>query len=323
MKQTASGPSGPRRAESGSGTESGSQELLLDGTALGETVDRTPQDSRAASTNQDRPVRLSRRVPLSALAALLEITAARQVRGRRLLILCVVFALPILFAVLAHRFQDPYQLEDVEAALVLGLILNAFLPLSALLLSSGMVQDDVEEQTLTYLLIRPIPRWLIYLVKVAGTWLVLTLLNALFTAAALVAVYWDTEALSAGALAQRAGMLIAVQSLSLFTYTALFGGLGLLTRRSLVLGVAYIIVIEGVVANIDFIIRHGTVMYYVQSLCVHWLGPRAGGWAIDASKAPSVTTCLVTLMLAGCVLALLGAWVFSVREFRVKTPEGS
>ena len=133
----------------------------------------------------------------------------------------------------------------------------------------------------------------------------------------------DTEALSAGALAQRAGMLIAVQSLSLFTYTALFGGLGLLTRRSLVLGVAYIIVIEGVVANIDFIIRHGTVMYYVQSLCVHWIGPRAGEWAIDAAKAPSVTTCLATLLGAGFVFALLGAWVFSVREFRVKTPEGS
>ena len=56
-----------------------------------------------------------------------------------------------------------------------------------------MVQDEVEEQTLTYLLIRPIPRWLIYLAKVVGTWLVLSLLIALFTAAALVAVYWGTE----------------------------------------------------------------------------------------------------------------------------------
>ena len=268
-----------------------------------------------------RPAR--RRVPFSAIAALLNITAARQVRGRRLLILCVLFALPILFAVLAHRFEDPYQLEDVETVLIFGLIPNAFLPLAALLFSSGMVQDDVEEQTLTYLLIRPIPRWLIYLVKVAGTWLVISLLTALFTAAALVVVYWGTGKLAPDALLERAGILAAILSLSLFTYTALFGGLSLLTRRSLVLGVLYIIVFEGVVANIDFMVRHVTVMYYVRNLCVHWLDLRVSDWAIDPATAPSVTTCLLTLIGTGSVLALLGAWLFSVREFRVKTPEGS
>ena len=135
---------------------------------------------------------LSRRVSLSALAALLSLSVGRQVRGRRLLILCALFALPILFAVLAHRFQDPYELDDVEAVVIFGLLPNAFLPLAALLFSSGMVQDEVEEQTLTYLLIRPIPRWLIYLVKLGGTWLVISLLNAVFTVAALAAVYWGT-----------------------------------------------------------------------------------------------------------------------------------
>ncbi len=283
----------------------------------------TPKDSHHLPANLEWPVRLSRRVPFSALAALLNITAARQVRGRRLLILCVLFALPILFAVLAHRFEDPYQLEDVEAVLIFGLIPQAFLPLAALLFSSGMVQDDVEEQTLTYLLIRPIPRWLIYLVKVAGTWLVISLLNALFTTAALVAVYWGTGELATGALFQRAGILAAILSLSLFAYTAFFGGLSLLARRSLVLGVIYIIVFEGVVANNDFMIRHVTVMYYVRTLCVRWLGLRVSDWAIDLAAAPSVNTCLLTLIGTGSVLALLGAWLFRVREFRVKTPEGS
>jgi len=281
------------------------------------------QHSADLDADQEWPVRLSRRVPFSAVAALLNITAARQVRGRRLLILCLLFALPILFAVLAHRFQNPYQLEDVEAVLIFGLIPNAFLPLAALLFSSGMVQDDVEEQTLTYLLIRPIPRWLIYLVKVAGTWLVISLLNALFTAAALAAVYWGTAALTPVALWQRTGIVAAILSLSLFAYTALFGGLSLLTRRSLVLGVLYIIVFEGVAANIDFMIRHITVMYYVRTLCVRWLGLPVSDWAIDPATAPSVTTCLLTLIGTGSVVALLGAWLFSVREFRVKTPEGS
>ena len=305
MNPVASDPSGPHRSEPGPSFDPGFK------------------DFRGLSADLEWPVRLARRVPFSALVALLNITAARQVRGRRLLILCVLFALPILFAVLAHRFEDPYRLEDVEAVLIFGLIPNAFLPLAALLFSSGMVQDDVEEQTLTYLLIRPIPRWLIYLVKVAGTWLVISLLNALFTTAALMAVYWGTGELAPDALFQRAGILAAILSLSLFAYTALFGGLSLLTRRSLVLGVLYIIVFEGVVANIDFMIRHVTVMYYARTLCVRWLNLRVGDWAIDPATAPSATTCLLTLIGTGSVLALLGAWLFSVREFRVKTPEGS
>ncbi|MGZ3381719.1 MAG: hypothetical protein ACXVBB_15845, partial [Isosphaeraceae bacterium] len=45
----------------------------------------TPKDSHHLPANLEWPVRLSRRVPFSALAALLNITAARQVRGRRLL----------------------------------------------------------------------------------------------------------------------------------------------------------------------------------------------------------------------------------------------
>ncbi len=305
MNPVASDPSGPHRSEPGP------------------SLDPGLKDFRGLSADLEWPVRLSRRVPFSALAALLNITAARQVRGRRLLILCVLFALPILFAVLAHRFEDPYRLEDVEAVLIFGLIPQALLPLAALLFSSGMVQDDVEEQTLTYLLIRPIPRWLIYLVKVAGTWLVISLLNALFTTAALMAVYWGTGELAPDALFQKAGILAAILSLSLFAYIALFGGLGLLTRRSLVLGVLYIIVFEGVVANIDFMIRHVTVMYYARTLCVRWLNLRVGDWAIDPATAPSVTTCLLTLIGTGSELALLGAWLFSVREFRVKTPEGS
>jgi ABC-2 type transport system permease protein len=239
------------------------------------------------------------------------------------LILSLLFALPLLFAVLAHRFQEPYQASDVETILVFGLIPQALLPLASLLFASGMVQDDVEEQTLTYLLIRPIPRWLIYLVKVAATWLVTSLVTTLFTAAALVVVYWGTDQLSASELARRAAILCGLLSLSLVTYTAMFGTLSLLLRKSLVLGVAYIVVFEGVLANIDFAVRHLTVMYYVRTLSIRWLDLSGTDWSIDPGTAPGVAECLVCLLGAAAVLALLGACVFSVREFRVKTPDGS
>ena len=110
-----------------------------------------------------------RRVDPAALFTVVRITVARQNRGIRLLVLAVLFALPIAFALLIRRYQTPYRPDPVESCLLFGLIFPALVPLAALLLASGMVQDDIEEQTLTYLLIRPIPRWAIYLAKLAGT----------------------------------------------------------------------------------------------------------------------------------------------------------
>jgi ABC-2 type transport system permease protein len=136
-------------------------------------------------------------------------------------------------------------------------------------------------------------------------------------------VYWETGDLDAPALIRRSMLISGLLSLSLLAYVAIFGGLSLLTRRSLVLGVGYIVVFEGVLANIDFVIRHVTVMYYVRTLSVRWLDLSGADWMIDTATAPTATTCLLTLLGIGVVLALLGSWLFSVREFRVKTPEGN
>jgi ABC-2 type transport system permease protein len=301
---------------------SGVAEEPCDGNELGGSGG-TLTGTKPGGMNERWPVQLSRHVPFSALSELLAITSARQVRGRRLLILCALFSLPVFFALLAQRFDDPYHAGDVERVLVFGLIPQAILPLAALLFASGMVQDDLEEQTLTYLLIRPIPRWLIYLVKVAGTWIVASAATSVFTTASLVAVYQGTGDLAPRELIGRAAGLGGLFSLSLLSYVALFGALSLLLRRSLLVGVAYIVVFEGVVANIDFVVRRLTVMYYVRTLSVRWLEVPGTDWAIDPATAPSATECLICLLTAAVVAAILGAQVFSTREFRVKTPEGS
>jgi len=268
------------------------------------------------------PVRLSRWVSPWALAAILTITAARQILGRRLLIFSVLFAMPIFFAVLAHRFAHPYLVSVTETVLIFLFIPQALLPLTALLYASGMVQDEVEEQTLTYLLIRPIPRWLIYAVKVVATWLVASILATVFTTGALVAVYWGL-AIEPEQLVRRAALIAAILSSSLFAYVAIFGALSLMVRRALVVGVGYIVVFEGALANIDFVMRRGTVMYYLRVLSVRWLDLAGTDWSIDPATAPSAITCLLTQIGIGVGCALLGSCVFSLREFRVKTPEGS
>jgi ABC-2 type transport system permease protein len=269
------------------------------------------------------PIRLPRGIDPVALLTVVRITVARQNRGLRLLVLAALFALPIVFAVLIRRYQTPYRPASVEGSLLFGLIFPALVPLTALLLASGMVQDDVEEQTLTYLLIRPIPRWAIYLAKLAGTVLVSWARSAIFTIGMLVAVYWGQERLMGEVLRSRSLIVAALLGLALSAYSAIFGAMSLWVRRTLVVGAIYIVGFEMIFGSIDFVIRELTVIYYVRVLAVRWLDLSGADWSIDPATAVSASTCVIVLLGISFVFSALGAITFNTLEFRVKTPEGN
>src|SRR5262249_8312028 len=120
------------------------------------------------------PVRLSRRFSPGAWAMIFGISLRQFVRGRRLLALAALFALPPVLAGVA-RSPEPRPRAPAavaEQAVVFYMIPQVLVPLTALILASGMVRDEVENQTLTYLLTRPLPRPSIYVAKLLAAWLV-------------------------------------------------------------------------------------------------------------------------------------------------------
>jgi ABC-2 type transport system permease protein len=269
------------------------------------------------------PIRLPRGIAPSALLTVVRITIARQNRGIRLVVLAVLFALPIVFAVLIRRYQTLYRPDSVESGLLFGMIFPVLVPLSALLLSTGMVQDDVEEQTLTYLLIRPIPRWAIYLAKLTGTIVSSWLRAAIFTLGTLAVIYWGDQRLFGLVLRERAVIVGALLALALSAYSAIFGALSLWVRRALVFGAIYIVAFEGLFGNIDFVVREATVIYHIRVLAVRWLDINGAEWSIDPATAASASTSLIVLLSIAAAFAVIGAITFAAREFRVKTPEGN
>jgi ABC-2 type transport system permease protein len=269
------------------------------------------------------PVRLPVGLDLSALLTVVKITVSRQNRGIRLWVLAILFAMPIVLAILIRRYQVHYRPSPVEDALVLGLIFPVLVPLAALLLASGMVQDDVEEQTLTYLLIRPIRRWAIYLAKLIGTIVSSWVRAAIFTVGTLVAIHWGDERLVGVVLRERAVIVVGLLALALAAYAAIFGWLSLVVRRALVIGAIYIVVVEGLLGSIPFVVRELTVVYYIRVLSVRWLGIPGVDWSIDPKDAVSASTCVIVLASIAAAFTALGAFTFRTREFRVKTPEGN
>jgi ABC-2 type transport system permease protein len=282
----------------------------------------TTIDANSAQRPAER-VKLSRRINLAALWMVVKITASRQGRGRRLTVMTALFSLSIILVILARQYQTSYEPAAIAKLVILGLFFQALVPLAALLFASGMVQDDVEEQTITYLLIRPIPRWTIYLSKLLGTFLLTWIMASVFAIVTLTIVYWGEPELWSSILPTQGPGVVGLLAMALGAYVSIFGGMSLVLRRTLIIGAIYIVVFEGFLANVDFVFRFATIMYYIRVLSIRWLDLSGADWSIDPQTAPSSTTCLLILIGTTAWASLLGAWIFQVREFRVKTPEGS
>lgn len=266
---------------------------------------------------------------LAAISALFAATVSRLCRAKRLLILLVLYLLPSVIVLFARSQGETMEVERADFFLMLNLLPNAIVPFTALLLASGLIQDEVEEQTLTYLIVRPLPRALIYVTKLVAAIVVTSLAASVCTFINELVIHGSDAATRDTAL-QRAAVLSGLYALSLCAYCALFGLLGLSFRRALPIGVIYIIVFEGMFANFDFIIRKATVMNSFRNLTLNLLPvsktERRGMmevWSTQAANIPSVTESIATLAITALLAAALGAWIFSQREFRMKTPESS
>jgi ABC-2 type transport system permease protein len=270
-------------------------------------------------------IALSRVPSLGALATLFVLTLRQYVRGRRLLVAVLLFGLPSVLAVVVNLLAPyPPPLEEIKFAFVLNLIPCALTPLAALLYATGIIQDEVEEQTLTYLLVRPLPRWAIYAVKLLATLLMVSVLTGVFTAVALATIVLTRGDTLTSALMMQELKIAGALTLAQAGYCGLFGLLGLLTRRSLFVGVAYIFLFEGILGSLDTVARQMTIIYHFRVLILRWLDNRwKDDWSINLATAPDARTCVLTLLGIGVGLTIIAAFIFAGREFRMKTPEGN
>jgi ABC-2 type transport system permease protein len=264
---------------------------------------------------------------LSALGTLFWLTLRQHLHGRRVLVLAALFTLPAALVVLLRCLPQPAPLDGQERAFLGNLLPQVLAPLTALLYASSMIQDEVEEQTLTYLLLRPLPRPALYLTRFLATLLTTSVIIGFGATALYLAIYTGTSELAL-VLTSRLPPMVGVLALAQLGYVALFGGVALLTRRSLLAGVVYIVLIEGVLGNIDFLLRRASVIYHFRVLVVRWielppLFAAAWGdeWRLERGQVPAAQDSM--LVLAALAIVLLSAWVFARREFGMKTPEGS
>jgi len=254
----------------------------------------------------------------------------RYLASRRTLIMALLFTAPSAIIILARTLtvrQDTNSLNWLhqgEWGVILTFAPTALLSFAALLNAAGLIQDEIEEQTLTYLLLRPTPRWMIYLAKLLAATLATVVIACVFHALAYFCLYTRTDFLGD---VLRASLPSSMAALALATvaYSALFGLIGLLLKRSLVVGVIYIVFFEGILASIPFNFRAYTVVYHFRVLAHYWVGVPADFWGLPTTPAalPASSSSIAALLVAALVFAVFGALYVQWKEFRMKTPAGT
>jgi hypothetical protein len=180
------------------------------------------------------------------------------------------------------------------------LVLQMLVPLAAVVAGSGVISEEIDDRTITYLLTRPIHRATILI----GRWLatatiLIALVAASVTACKLVvetkAPTWKQGETITREWTNRAGekrsrtiehefdevlvqstadgslpdgMYAAVLTAALagaLAYSALFAALGTLNKHPLIVGLGYCFAIEGFLANLPGTSQSWTIQYYMRS----------------------------------------------------------
>jgi len=303
---------------------------MTSASALANTVD----SHRADVSDRGRPAR-SR---VAALWTLYALTLRQHLHGKRWMVMIGMFMLPASIAILVRSTARHPSSVLIEFFVAFMLIPLAVLPFIALLYVSGMIQDEQEEQTITYLLVRPIPKWALYCTKLLANLTTAVVLTIVLTVLTYSAIY-VRAGVPAAEVATRCAKAASVDSLAVVAYCSLFGLISLLTKRTLVVGIIYTAIVEGVLAVLPFGIRLATVIYYTRLIAYRMMDFQvvnskgvdnlaADAWQFDVAsdpqllQHPSTATCITVLLVGSLVSTILAAWLCSRREFHVKTPDG-
>lgn len=212
-------------------------------------------------------------------------TLLRSVRTRgRLIAIAVLAGLAILSG--AIRSGDDYigVSDGIDQAI---LVLTLIVALAALLISSAVLGDLYDNGSIVYLALRPVPTWVI----AAAAW------AASCTIVAPVAV---VGVLSVGLVHSGDGLISATSIAALVglsAYVALFVFMGVLVRRALPLGLAYLLLWEGFVSLAGDFGAGVAIIGYLRSILAGVTGED-----IDFAPFTTATGVLVPLVLTAVLI---------------------
>ena len=213
---------------------------------------------------------------------------ARGLFGRRRVLL--LLPLPLLLIGLAALCRA-YDVNPADwgTPVLVGLGLAVVLPVTSLIVGTGVLGSEVDDGTIVHILTKPLPRRDIILAKLG-------------VAIGVSAVTSAVPLFVAGTLADSARLglgLAAAAVVGAFAYSALFVLLSLLTKRPVLAGLVYILVWEGLLGRFVAGTRVLSIEQYVITLADK-IAPTA---ILEARVSTTVAIVMAAIFVLGCTVA--------------------
>ena len=227
---------------------------------------------------------------------------------RRVYVALVVLVIPALITLLV-RFNAAEGDLDAAGSLVTiyrDIVLGVLLPLTALVFGTSAFGGEVDDGTLIYLMVKPVPRWQ------------LTFSKYLVAFLATVAVIASSLTLAWLAMQNGAPFRLPLAfsiggAVGAMIYCAIFVALGITSRRALAIGLLYIVAFENVLSRSVIGVKSLSVREFALSVCKSIVGT-ATEWVDPVVSMGTVYTMGTVFFVIALGLSFLKLQRYEVAE---------
>ena len=238
---------------------------------------------------------------MGTIAETIFILALRQSMSiRRVAILLLLAAIPIVIAIIAEILNTDWD-GELSQGFIQGLITNTGLPLIALIVAAPAFADEIEDRTLTNLMLSPIARWQIALPKMLAAVTIVAIPMAISMFVSVILIF-DDDAYSA-AIVGAFGMVIGA-----LAFVPLFAFVGTLTTRAVVFGIVYVFGFEALISTaipgLKYVSISGNTLSIMQQLSSTLVdAPKSG-----SNQLPPIEYAIIALIAVIIVSNVATVW---------------
>jgi ABC-type transport system involved in multi-copper enzyme maturation permease subunit len=254
-----------------------------------------------------------------------DLSLGEMLWSRRTVFMALVVGLPVALSLVLRGLAEiggpvPRFRADATGPTVFGLMIWAFfvrfsVPVLAVFYGTSLIADEVEDKTITYLFVRPIPRQSVLFGKYLAY-----LVSTIFVVLPAVVLVWLLIVPIGGSLGETVFDLakdLVLIAVGLAVYGAVFALVGATMKRPLVAGLVFVFGWEVVALAMPGSFRMMTVAYYLQGLVPHAM---PSGTALDLisrvfNETPSVETSIIGMAVIAVGALGLAARSVARREY--------
>jgi len=223
-----------------------------------------------------------------------KLSLMQMLRPKRLLILLFIASIPVALSVVTAIFPpDTEDLVSFRDNFLMGpMVISAVLPIITVVLGTASLGHEIEDQTMTYLFLKPVSRWGIILPKFLAT---ITVAGVVVIGSGVLTTVIVPEGSVTTSVAAAVGLGVGV-----LAYTSIFTWAGLMTSHALAVGLVYVFVWEAAIVGFLQGVRWLSVRHYTEAT-IH------GFDDIQFAGDTATLTLSQALAAAGIVVALFAA----------------